>query len=166
MPRIVRRVVSTREHGTRERSQVSRSVLPLRPELIRMICADVLLRTLGSLLGKDEELSAFADDTAMVVASYTKALPSLCVMFEEFGSISGLCLNIRKTFFIPLWPSRDLNHVRTLISELCPAWRDISIAMAAKYLGFILGPVRWQSSWEAPLRQFLNRAKLWASFRI
>ena len=105
------------------------------------MCADVLIRELATHIRGDEVLRAFADDTAMVVENYARSMPGLSVVFQEFQSISALSLNIRKTVCIPLWKVASLEAVRTLVREVCPAWRDIVLGTSGKYLGFLLGQV-------------------------
>ena len=138
---------------------------PLSP-LLFAICADVLLRTLGETLQQDEALSAFADDTAMVVASYVKAFPSLCCLFDELASISALELNVKKIVFIPLWACRDLAKLRLLITEVCPRWRHIGIERVAKYLGFMIGPGSEEKSWSKPLRKYSQWYLTWGALRL
>ena len=67
-------------------------------------------------------------------------IPFLSVLFLEFEKVSALNLNIAKTMFIPLWEFQDTSNVRKLIQEHCPAWKRVSIAHCAKYLGFLVGP--------------------------
>jgi hypothetical protein len=66
---------------------------PLSP-LLFVLCADVLLREIACVLHGDETAAAFADDTAVVIEDYKKSLPVLCKLFEEFGRVSALELNI------------------------------------------------------------------------
>ncbi|CAK0894766.1 unnamed protein product, partial [Prorocentrum cordatum] len=71
-------------------------------------------------------------------------------LFTEFESISCLALNIKKTVFIPLWKYASESNVRGLIRESAPAWRDIAVCSAGKYLGFWIGPGAGLKSWEKP----------------
>ncbi|CAE8598073.1 unnamed protein product [Polarella glacialis] len=138
---------------------------PLSP-LLFALCADILLRELSEHLQGDEILCAFADDTAAVVANYVKSLPVLSSLCQEFEAISALALNIKKTVFIPLWGVRDMVHVRSLIREACPPWKDILVRHAGKYLGFMIGPGAASTSWEKPLRKYIDTAVLWSSLHL
>ena len=130
--------------------------------LLFAICADVLLIRLEKVLtGSDEVARAFADDTAVAVQDYTKTIATLSNLFQEYASISCLELNIQKTVFIPLWPLSSVRGLRNLITELCPAWRNIHIDVKGKYLGFIIGPGSAELSWSAPLKKFNQRVLKW-----
>ena len=48
--------------------------------------------------GEGEVARAFADDTAVVVSDYSKSLGTIASLFQEFESISGLELNIKKLY--------------------------------------------------------------------
>jgi hypothetical protein len=111
---------------------------PLSP-LLFVLCADVLLREMAQILWNDGEIvQAFADDTAAVAKNYVTALPALAKLFSDYELVSALKLNIGKTVFIPLWRYSSEGAVRSLIREICPVWRDITISSFGKYLGSLL----------------------------
>jgi hypothetical protein len=138
---------------------------PLSALLFALI-ADVLLREISASLGEGETVRSFADDTAAVVRDYAKSIPALAKLFEEFEQISALALNIKKTVLIPLWPITSEANVQLLVREICPAWRNISICLRGKYLGFIIGPGATTSSWDKPLDKFEKRSLTWSSLNL
>jgi len=101
----------------------------------------------------------------MVVPHGIKCLGQLCAFFLDFDRVSGLRLNIAKTVIVPLFP-HDGSEVRALLSSEAPDWGGVTIAEAAKYLGFYVGPGRLQHSWTAPLAKFLDRAKSWGEMGL
>ena len=82
-------------------------------------------------------------------------------IFEEYHKISGLELNIKKTVLVPLFPHTPLD-LRAQFHERAPLWGQIGIENAAKYLGLFIGPGSSSLSWHAPMRKYLDRAKVWA----
>ena len=70
--------------------------------IIFAMCIDNLLKRLKRLTNSHEMIRAYADDIAMVVMDYPRSLSTIARIFEDFGKISGLKLNIAKTVFIPL----------------------------------------------------------------
>jgi hypothetical protein len=133
---------------------------PLSP-LLFAVASDLLIRRLQRLLPKGC-IRAYADDTAVVIPDGCGNLACLEIIFTDYADVSGLALNIAKTCYVPLHHF-DPDKLRRTIHAYAPTWGGISITTAAKYLGFMLGPGRGQSSWEAPMRKFLDRAKLWGS---
>ena len=102
----------------------------------------------------------YADDTALVANDFWKEAPHLVKIFQEFSQISGLHLNLRKSFIIPL-DEGELNAFQDRLAEQLPAWRDMQVARKGKYLGFFVGPEKEDKSWEEPTTKFLNRCDLW-----
>ena len=78
---------------------------PLSP-LLFAVTVDILLRKLAKD-HPDSVIRAFADDTAMVSPDLWRDASAIAAMFNDFGQISGLTLNIPKTVAIPLWPFGD-----------------------------------------------------------
>ena len=95
-------------------------------------------------------IRAYADDLALLLKTRKSTLPLLIRIFEEDALISGLNLNKLKTLSIPLHCC-DLVAWRHDIIRIGPAWRDISAAHKAKYLGFILVPERGTATFDNPL---------------
>ena len=65
----------------------------LSPLLIALD-SDVFIWRIASCLYGDEDVEAFADDTAVAVSNYIQSLSGLCTLFSEFEQISALALNI------------------------------------------------------------------------
>ena len=126
------------------------------------ICVDVLLLRLQDLLTCDNEIArAFADDVATAIQDYKVSIPAIAHLFHEFEQISRLQLNIAKTVFIPLWPIGNERHLKNLITELCPSWRNISVAPLGKYFGFMIGPGAKDNSWSKALVKYDCRVRQW-----
>eukprot|EP00435_Cladocopium_sp_Y103_P073895 s11_g45.t1 len=139
---------------------------PLSP-LLFALATDSLLRKLQSVMPTELDIvRAFADDIAAVCSDWCNSIPFLSVLFAEFEKISALSLNIAKTVFIPLWDVRDWTNVRKLVQEHCPAWKLISIAHFARYLGFLVGPAADSHQWDAPLQKFLDRLYKWSALPV
>ena len=131
---------------------------PLSPLLFAVV-VDLLLRQLARLF-PGELVRAFADDTAMVVKDWWSVAPQLARVFQQFGTISGLVLNIPKTVIIPLWPG-DLEAIRVKVAELVPSWQNVAVAWWATYLGIAKGPKKDDHSWDNALKKFGERIMLW-----
>ena len=132
---------------------------PLSPLLFAVV-VDLLLRRLANEF-PGELLRAFADDTAMVVGDWWRVAAPVSAIFEEFGRISGLVLNIPKTVIIPLWPVQ-LSTLRIQIGEQLPYWKDVAVSMWGTYLGFATGPEKENHSWDKALNKFRERIELWS----
>ena len=131
--------------------------------ILFVLCVDLLLRRTSHLLRGDSVVRGYADDTALVIEDYVKELPMLCQTFEQFRAISGLELNVEKTFFIPLWRYSSEGNVRLLLRESCPLWGHFLIRGCGKYLGFYVGPTAGNNSWEKALRKYEQRTLQWAA---
>ena len=131
---------------------------PLSPLLFAVV-VDLLLRKLARSL-PNELLRAFADDTAMVIKDWWSSASTVAAVFEVFGSISGLILNLPKTVVIPLWPA-NLATVRTQLTEQVPIWKDVGVAWWATYLGFATGPGKMNHSWDKAFAKYTERIRAW-----
>ena len=89
---------------------------PLSP-LLFAIVADLLLRRLDRLI-PDAMTRAYADDTAMILQSMSD-LPHVAKIFDEYGTISGLELNLAKTILIPLFHV-DLVQLHAAVAHRIP----------------------------------------------
>lgn len=128
------------------------------------VTVDVLLRKLESHLALDTR-RAFADDLATVTHEFWTGLPILKGIFEEFGQISGMHLSISKTVIVPLWPC-DAREVASRIAAMIPAWVQVQIAPAGKYLGFMTGLGKANHSWHVAVRKFEDRVAVWAHRKL
>ncbi len=136
---------------------------PLSPLLFAM-ATDLMLRRLQRLF-PGATSRAWADDLAMVLPAAASQLRALQNFFLDFGCVAGLHLNMSKTVIVPLH-RYNMGEVRTCIAHNAPDWGGVTVAGAAKYLGFYVGPDRGTLSWEDPLKKFLNRAKMWGKMGI
>jgi hypothetical protein len=131
---------------------------PLSPLLFALV-ADLLVRRLAKQ--STDVVRAFADDVAVVTPDLKKHIAEAVPLFNDFGKVSGLFLNIHKTVVIPLG-DETAAQLRDWLREQYPCWATVAIEGTARYLGFMLGPERGESSWDAALRKFQERALLWA----
>jgi hypothetical protein len=72
---------------------------PLSPLLFALV-ADLLVRRLAKQ--STDVVRAFADDVAVVTPDLKKHIAEAVPLFNDFGKVSGLFLNIHKTVVIPL----------------------------------------------------------------
>ena len=121
---------------------------PLSP-LLYAVCADSLLRVLAHRL-PGRMVRAFADDTAMVLRDMNEDLPRVQEVFDTFGRVSNLDLNIGKTVAIPLGHRTPEDVSRSLRDKGDP-WANMQVATWARYLGFATGPGKQDHSWQKPL---------------
>ena len=136
---------------------------PLSPLLFAAV-VDVLLRRLSSSFS-DSIVRAFADDTAMVVPHFHAVALGIHNMFDEFGKISGLVLNIPKTVIIPLWPSSP-SSVKNMLRDMFAPWKDVQVTYAAKYLGFMVGPQAGPKQWSGAINKFRSRCQAWRQLHL
>ena len=133
---------------------------PLSPILFA-VAMDILLRRIRRHL-PTLTTRAFADDVATVTPDMSAAGPVLQDIFGEFGRISGLHLNLPKTYVVPLWRT-DLAEVQRQLSAQQPGWESLQVTDHARYLGFELGPGRTHKAFEKPLAKYLDRAQWWGN---
>ena len=115
----------------------------------------MLLRRLARLLPQCT-FRAYADDLAAVVPSLSDALPVLVPLFHEFALLSGLELNVGKTVLVPLAPGEPAD-LAGHIARQSPAWAGIAVRRRARYLGFMLGMDKGDSSFDQALTKSRRR---------
>ena len=98
----------------------------------------------------------------MLIQNLWTDAPVLAQVFQEFGSISNLLLNLGKTVVIPLFPTPNLAQARSKLSAILLSWESVQFNYYAKYLGFLLGPEAGDKGWLEPKSKFLQRAVTWA----
>ena len=145
---------ASRADSTRKSALDRDALSPLRFAIV----ADVLLRRLERLY-PDEIIRAYTDDTAMIVKD-TRKLGGIAIVFEEYGRISGLKLNIRKTVIIPLFQI-DLKVLKQALAMKIPLWAEADVQDHGMYLGFVIGYFWELTAWKKPTAKYLDRAKLW-----
>ena len=133
---------------------------PLSPILFA-VAIDILLRRMRRRM-PEVESRAFADDVATVTPSLEGTAPALHSLFAEFGRLSGLHLNMPKTYLIPLAPG-DPAAVRRRLADLQPGWGSVQIDTRARYLGFELGPGRGHLAYDKPFQKVLERSQWWGA---
>ena len=111
---------------------------PLSP-LLFLIAIEPLLEELSTSL-PDCTFRAYADDIGGVLKDIATQLPVVIGKFSEFGSFSGLGINMGKTIAIPA--RRDINprvieEYKAIIQAT--AWPQVVVKRTGKYLGFMLG---------------------------
>ena len=96
-------------------------------------------------------IRAFADDVAIVLRDILRSLRTIFSAFQTLAKATGMHLNIRKCVIIPLW-DRGVFDTRRFVIDEVPELREISVRLAAKYLGNFIGPeadiLRWISQLE------------------
>jgi hypothetical protein len=132
---------------------------PLSP-LLFAVTVDLLLRKLERLI-PEAMRRAFADDMAMVTRAFWDNLPTLQATFREFGQISGLQLNLPKTWIIPLWHG-DLGAITQRIARDAPDWSQVQVVTKGRYLGFMTGPGKGDLSWDEASVKYEGRVTVWA----
>ena len=131
---------------------------PLSPLLFAVV-VDILLRMLTRRLPTSFN-RAFADDIGTIITNWYKDAPILEQMFTEFACISNLHLNISKTVCMPLWP-KGLQEIPSSMNTLVPSWIGIEVNDKGTYLGFVLGPGKRSSSWDKPVKKYIDRVSKW-----
>jgi len=81
-------------------------------------------------------------------------------IFEDFGHVSGLHLNLPKTVIIPLGDSQPEEVQASLQSQGDP-WAAIACAGWGMYLGFATGPAKANHSWDKATTSMMSRSLLW-----
>ena len=93
----------------------------------------------------------------MVVPSIKAASGTIRNIFDDFGDISNLRLNIPKTVLIPLWGPGQKNR-QEFIQEVAPVWQGCDVKTCSRYRGFVEGPGRGNTSWHKTVPKFEERA--------
>ena len=132
---------------------------PLSP-LLFAVAMDILLRRIRRLC-PTASTRAFADDTAVVLRSLREDGPTVARIFNEFGDISGMHLNIPKCMLIPLWLD-SVGNAANQMTTWVPDWASFKVSFWGKYLGYAIGPEKKAHMWQAALAKVVDRARLWA----
>ena len=133
---------------------------PLSPMLFAVV-VDILLRRLARILPSAIP-RAFADDTAIVVDDLAAHAHTLAGIFNSFGDISGLKLNLPKCVVIPLWDGASSDQ----IAQWEPAWDSMCVASWGRYLGLAIGPGKLEHSWDNALPKYVQRAHDWSAHHL
>jgi hypothetical protein len=68
-------------------------------------------------------------------------------------------LNLPKTVVIPLWP-QALQEIQDKVANKLPQWSGVEITTAGRYIGFMEGPGKGESSWRKANRKYMERATM------
>ena len=71
-------------------------------------------------------LRAFADDIGAIVPTLA-TLPLIFDIFSSFARMSGLRLNLPKTWFVPLWAT-TVASVRKMLKDDYPFMASVGVA--------------------------------------
>ena len=134
---------------------------PISP-LIFAAVVDLLLRRLNRIYCT-ATLRAFADDIGSILPDISM-LRGMVGTFREFGRCSGLHLGLPKCVIIPLF-STTISHLRRVIADDYPEAASMSIKMAAKYLGVMLGPEANDYFFDEALAKYRDRVRRWSAQR-
>ena len=134
---------------------------PLSPLLFAVV-ADILLRIIKKRMGNQGVARAFADDTAMALKNIGD-LNYLLEIFDDYGDISNLRLNLAKTVVIPLFLPQNWLEARRIVLGTVPRTELMKITLSAMYLGVHLGPEGFLQGWQAPIAKFTERINKWGS---
>ena len=102
----------------------------------------------------------------MVVKNFPRDGSGILAVYKQFGQFSALQVNIPKTVVVPLWASSLTSISKCLIADMMPEWSSVSVAYAATYLGFAVGPMRNDSLWTKAIAKYQDRVDLWSSAQI
>ena len=61
---------------------------------------------------------------------------------------------------MPLYAYDQLD-MQAQVAATTPSWAGVSVRSCARYLGFVIGPGKQDTSWDEPLKKYLCRAKAW-----
>ena len=98
----------------------------------------------------------------MVSPDLWRDASAIASIFNDFGQISGLALNIPKTVVIPLWPLATEDVAQTLESRYADC-TGVTVAEWGSYVGFAEVPGKGEHSWSKPLKKYRHRSALWGA---
>ena len=123
------------------------------------LALDAFIRLILSRIERPRDtLTAFADDLALVCGNMKKHLPTVMSFFTQFGRASGLNLNLAKCMYIVSRDSKDkVEETQAWLQNCLHGGAEIHVNTCGKYLGIIVGPGAYSSSWDAPLVKYRAR---------
>ena len=130
---------------------------PLSP-LLFALASDSLLRIL-KYRHKDAVVKAFADDTAMVLPSWSRSQARVFNTFKVFEKVSRLALNYAKTVAIPLW-RESISDIQARMAADTDM-PNIDWRTTGKYLGMFIGPEKRDNSWTKTAAKYQDRLLDW-----
>ena len=127
--------------------------------LLFVVAIDVLLRRISRIV-VGATLRAFADDIGLILPRFVD-INSVFGIFSQFARMSGLRLNLPKTWLVPLWNTRVATLKRMLRDDY-PHLASVGVAFVAKYLGALLGPQAVNSFWQEAIGKYLKACSRWS----
>ena len=96
-----------------------------------------------------------------------RSLSLLFIVFEKAKSLSNLTSKPSKCNIVPLSPAdanfkdcvRESAFISGWLSVHIPTWGEFHAPLAAKYLGFFLGPLAAEKVWKSPIDKWTARAR-------
>jgi hypothetical protein len=122
------------------------------------LAIDPLVRFLltSSVLGS-MQITAYADDIAIVIANLFTQLPRILQAFRSWALASCLVLNSKKSAVLPLW-CFDEALIRRWLRYVAPRFATCLIQPYAKYLGIVFGPGASDVQWATVEHKVLARS--------
>ena len=122
--------------------------------LLFALALDPVLRWMQlRILHTADRLQAYADDLGFALQNVFHTLPRLEIAFNELTPASGLQLNSRKCFLIP-YSVTDERRLKAFLRRRGGLWGGCHVVLAARYLGFFIGPLANEQVWLLPLAKF------------
>jgi len=122
-----------------------------------VLAMDPFVAALAASIGPSGCLRVYADDIAIVLWRLTEQARFIDALFRRWTSISALRIRHDKCVVVPLW-TLDLFRARALVLEMVPFWGDFLVDLAAKYLGYYIGPEAHLREWAGATGKFMDRA--------
>ena len=123
-----------------------------------VLAMDPFIAALAASIGPRGCLRVYADDIAVVLWRLVEQAPQVDRLFVLWALISALRIRNDKCVIVPLWTKR-LERVRTVIADHVPFWCAFALALAAKYLGFHIGPNSHLHEWPTAIAKYRSRAE-------
>eukprot|EP00959_Pyramimonas_sp_CCMP1952_P299034 6254884-Pyramimonas_sp.AAC.1 len=119
---------------------------------------DPFIAALADSVGPSVCVRVYADNVAVVLHRLVAQAPLVARLFLMWFRIAALDIRRDKCVIVPLWTT-DLLRARTVIVDHLPFWAGFLVPLAAKYLGFYIGPEAYQQEWAAAETKHSDRAR-------
>ena len=99
-------------------------------------------------------LTTWLDDIFLILDDFDHSYVKLARLFDAFGKISRLCLNLSKLVIAPLWNCVP-SEVKSRLGHLVPSWSAAVVRLNVKLLGIqtrrarTTGDLEICSNWKA-----------------
>ena len=121
-----------------------------------VLAMDPFIAALAAAIGPRGCVRVYADDVAVVLWHLVAQAPCVDAVFHIWARIAALRIRHDKCVIVPLW-TLDLRRLRIVVQECVPFWSTFTVSLAAKYLGFFLGPDSHRREWAAASAKYLSR---------